>query len=136
MLHFSFVILTTTVFVDVSHAVLQRFSCTEYGRSTQTCKMSCNYDGSCMEKLRIVSCNCDGYGKETLQKNFYQVYFLQSFNSKLHIQTTQIVKYISWGKYFIANTERRRSKLCEASKIAIFSVCQETCIGWIHNCLR
>ena len=74
-LHFVVVILTQAIYLDVSNAVLSRFSCTEYGRSTQNCKMTCNFDGTCVERLRIVSCNCDGYGEETFQNSFYQVCF-------------------------------------------------------------
>ena len=73
VLHLLLVIMINAFYPDVTQAVLQRFSCTEYGRSTQTCKMTCNYDGSCTERLRIVSCNCDGYGEETFQENFWQV---------------------------------------------------------------
>lgn len=58
--------------LEVGAAVLSRFSCTEFGKSTQTCKMKCNYDGSCSESLQIVSCNCDGYGVETFDKNYYK----------------------------------------------------------------
>ena len=74
LLQLFLVILINAVYLDVTNAVLQRFSCSEFGRSTQTCKMTCNYDGSCVEKLRIVSCNCDGYGEESFQENFFQVF--------------------------------------------------------------
>ena len=59
--------------LEVGAAVLSRFSCTMLGKATQTCKMQCNFDGTCSEKLRIVACNCDGYGEETLDQNYYKV---------------------------------------------------------------
>ena len=59
--------------LEVGAAVLSRFSCTMLGKSTQTCRMKCNFDGTCSEKLRIVACDCNGYGKETFATNYYKV---------------------------------------------------------------
>ena len=56
-------------------AVLSRFTCSENGKSTQTCEMKCDYDGFCTETLRVVSCNCEGYGSETYDLNNYQASF-------------------------------------------------------------
>ena len=59
--------------LEVGASVLSRFSCTLLGKATQTCRMKCNFDGTCSEKLRIVACDCNGYGEETFDTNYYKV---------------------------------------------------------------
>ena len=61
------------IFEAHAAAVLSRFSCTDFGKSTQNCVMKCNHDGSCSESLQIISCNCDGYGEETYNENYFKV---------------------------------------------------------------
>ena len=60
--------------LEVGAAVLSQFSCNMLGKATQTCRMQCNVDGTCSEKLRIVTCNCDGYGEETFDTNYFKVF--------------------------------------------------------------
>ena len=60
--------------LEIGSAVFSRFSCSELGKSTQTCNMECNEDGSCIESLRIISCNCDGDGTDSFDRKYYKVY--------------------------------------------------------------